>query len=121
MSAATAALLAEARAAGARPRLIGEGRVRAPASSTPPELLVRLRERKAELAALLAGQACRRCGGPIVDRGPVAWIPFADGTAAHLACEDARDVERLRAQARNAPSLDALVDGGEVAVRGLEP
>ncbi len=89
-------LLAEASAAGVSLRLVEGGNVRA-AGTVPPGLLDRLRERKAELVELLAGRACRRCGGPIEDRGARAWIPFADGMAAHLDCDDAWYAEdRLR-------------------------
>ena len=96
------ALLAEALAAGIEFRLDGAN-VRLSAAREPaPALLARLRERKAELAALLKGEACRRCGGTIVDRGPEAWVPFADGTAAHLACEDRWYVEDALRRAGNA-------------------
>jgi len=61
---------------------------------------------------------CRRCGGAIADRGPDAWIPFADGSAAHLTCEDRWELQRLRARAENALTPDALADEAEVTVRG---
>jgi hypothetical protein len=117
---AAARLLIEAGEAGVRLRIepAGSVRVLARPETVPPSLLARLRARKAELAALLAGRACRRCGGAIADRGRDAWLPFADGTAAHLTCEDAWDLERLRARAANALSPAALADGAELVARG---
>ena len=86
--------------------------------SPPPDLLARLRERKAELVALLTGRACRRCGGLIEDRGPRAWVPFADGTAAHDDCEGRWYAEdRLRRSAALF-SPEALADEAEVTLRG---
>lgn len=115
MSAAYA-LLAEASAAGVRVRLTGTGGLRAPADA-PAELLTRLRGRKAELAALLAGEACRHCGGAIEARLP-GWIPFTDGTAAHLACYEVAEAERLHARAACCFAPDVLADEAEVTMRG---
>ena len=116
MSALTA--LAMAQAAGVS--LAAEGSdLRVEADSEPPaDLLAALREHKPELVALLTGQACRRCGGAIDDRGVRAWIPFADNTAAHLECEDAWYVEDVMRRARNALSPETLADEAEVTMRG---
>ncbi len=121
MSAARA--LADARRFGLRMRVDEAGRLKVAGdrAKVPPDLQARLREHKPELVALLAGRACRRCGGAIVDRGPDAWAPFADGTAAHMTCEDAWEVERLRARAGNALSPEALADEAEVTARGAAP
>ncbi len=116
MSAAVA-LRAEAEASGVRLRLAGDGKVKA--SGATLELLGRLREHKAELAELLAGKVCRHCGGLIEDLRP-GWVPFADGTAAHLGCHDAAEVERIRARAANATTPAALADEAEVTARGEE-
>jgi hypothetical protein len=94
------------------------GGVRGRPSQVPPALLARLREHKAGLAELLAGKACRRCGGAIADRGPDAWVPFADGTAAHMRCEDEWELSRLRARAEAALPPKVLADGAELVARG---
>src|SRR6478672_7817776 len=85
-----AALLAEVSAAGVSLRLIDGGKVRA-AGAVPPALLDRLRERKAELVALLRGDACRHCGAPMAWPAPVGLV-FGDGTAAHHACHEKAEV-----------------------------
>ena len=116
MSAAVA-LRAEAEAGGVRLRLAGDGKVRA--AGAPPELLARLREHKAELLDLLAGHVCRHCGEVMDWPAPVGRM-FGDGTAAHHACHERAEVERIRARAANALSAEALADEAEVTVRGEE-
>lgn len=116
MSAAVA-LRAEAEAAGVRLRLAGDGKVKA--AGVPPALLARLREHKAELAELLAGHLCRHCGEVMGWPGPVGRM-FGDGTAAHHACRERAEVERIRARAANALSAEALADAAEVTIRGEE-
>ncbi len=86
---ASAGALAREAGVGLRPGADGALRVLARPGEVPPPLLEALRLHKPGLLALLAGLACRRCGGAILDRGPDAWVPFADGTAAHMSCEDA--------------------------------
>ena len=116
MSAAVA-LRAEAEASGVRLRLAGDGKVRA--AGAPPELLARLREHKAELAELLAGHLCKHCGEVMDWPAPVGRM-FGDGTAAHHACHERAEVERIRRQASNAVTPAALADEAEVTVHGGE-
>jgi hypothetical protein len=110
-----AALLAEVSAAGVSLRLIDGGKVRA-AGAVPPALLDRLRERKAELVALLRGDACRHCGAPMAWPAPVGLV-FGDGTAAHHACHEKAEVARIMRVARNAVSPETLADPAEVTMR----
>jgi hypothetical protein len=102
-------LLAEAEAAGLH--LWREGaRVRW-RGDPPPGLIERLRARKAEVAEVLDGERCRRCGERLAWPGPVGVI-YADGTAEHHGC-------RLRAAAERALlAPDALADEAEVMLRG---
>jgi hypothetical protein len=113
---AAAALLLEARGAGVRLRLADYGKVKVP-ESTPPELLDQLRAHKLELAALLRGDACRYCGESIGWPRP-AGVVFADGTAAHHACDEAAEVARIKRLAANALSPEAMSDLAEMMVRG---
>lgn len=92
------------------------------AASRPPasDLLDGLRRAKAEVLALLSGERCRFCAGPLDWSGPGA-IPFADRSAAHLTCADRAEVARLLAAGRRAvESPDALSDPAEVTLRGEE-
>jgi hypothetical protein len=61
--------------------------------------------------------ACRHCGQPMGWPRPVG-IVLADGTAAHHACAEWAEVERIRRRGENALSPDALADEAEVTVRG---
>jgi hypothetical protein len=113
---AAAALLLEARGVGVHFRLAEDGKVKVPAS-TPLELLDRLRAHKLELAAPLCGDACRYCGEPMGWPRPVGVV-FADGTAAHHACDEAAEVARIKRLAANALSPQAMNDPAEMMVRG---
>lgn len=62
------------------------------------------------------GEACRHCGGAIEARLPNR-IPFADGTAAHLARYERADVERLYTRAGSCFLPDVLADGAELTMR----
>lgn len=55
------------------------------ASEPSPELLARLRAHKAELVALLRGDACRHCARPMGWPDPRGVI-YGDGTAEHHEC-----------------------------------
>ena len=111
--------LADPQRAGVQLQAAPDGKVRVLGrpEDVPPELLTALRAHKAELAALLAGRACRRCGGPIYDQQP-GWLAFRDGTAAHLACEDRWEIERIKRQAAKAFSREAMADPAEVMIHG---
>lgn len=81
-----AALLAEARAAGLSIRLAaGKAKL---AGNPSPDLLARLRNAKAELVEILAGDRCRHCSQRMAWPGPVGVV-FGDGTAAHIDCFEA--------------------------------
>jgi hypothetical protein len=58
---------------------------------------------------------CRRCGEPIEDRRP-NWLAFADGSAAHVRCEDEREIARVQ---RAAFSPDAMRDPAELTIKGV--
>ena len=45
-------------------------------------------------------------------------VVFADGTAAHHACYERAEVERIERRAANAVSPEALADEAEVKLRG---
>ena len=61
---------------------------------------------------------CRHCGEPIDWRRGLG-LAFADGTVAHLACDDASEVAGIWAAAeRVTQSPEALVDSAEVMLRG---
>jgi hypothetical protein len=61
---------------------------------------------------------CRWCGRDIDWRAGMG-LTFADGAVAHVACDDAREVERLLAVGRRAAeSTDALSDPAKVMLRG---
>jgi hypothetical protein len=90
-------LLAEAAAAGVSLRVAPDGTVHLTATTPPPaELLAGLREHRREIVALLRGDACRHCGGPIRWSEPGALM-FDDGRAAHLACYERHEEERQAA------------------------
>lgn len=100
-----AALRAEAAGAGLELWLEGE-RVRW-RGRPAPDLLARLRERKAELVELLRGERCRSCGERMAWPGP-AGVVYGDGTAEHHAC-------RLRAAADRAlAGVVASSDDGDL-------
>lgn len=116
MSAPVVALLAEAEASGVRLRVAGDGGVKV-AAGAPPELLARLRERKAELVGLLTGHLCRHCGEPMGWPDPVG-VMLDDGTALHHACREAAEVARVRRRAAAALSPAVLADPAELVARG---
>jgi hypothetical protein len=61
---------------------------------------------------------CRRCGGEIDWRVPGS-LAFADGSAAHGACDEQAELVCLAAAGRRAvASPDALADQAEVMLRG---
>ena len=110
-----AAVLAEASRAGVSLRLVdGKAKV---AGDVAPELLARLREHKAGIVAILAGDACRWCGVPLAWPQPVGFV-LGDGSAECHACAD-RELWRLMAAAdRAVSSPDALADPAELTARG---
>ena len=62
--------------------------------------------------------SCRHCGGDI-DWCRGLGLAFADGTIAHVACDDGAEVARLlEAGRRVVESPDALADPAELMVRG---
>jgi hypothetical protein len=68
------------------------------------------------VAALFSGDHCRYCGRLIDWRNE--GLVFADGTGAHVACEDRRHAELARRQAARALTPDALADPAELMIRG---
>lgn len=111
------ALLREAGAAGVSVRLVdGKPKV---GGAVPADLLLRLREQRAAIVAILKGDACRRCGAAL----PPAPAPlgsalvFGDGTAECLACAD-REVGRLLAAGHRAVNPALAADPAEVMLRG---
>jgi hypothetical protein len=115
-------LLVSAAAAGVRLTLEG-GKIRMVAAPVPPAALVTaLRQHKPALVALLRGERCRCCGEPISWARPEA-VAFADSTAAHLACYEATEVERLLEAGRRATKGAVLTndDGDEIVTREDEP
>jgi hypothetical protein len=96
-----------------RLRVAEDGKVKAAGAS--PEFPDQLRQHNLELAALLTGRACRRCGEPIDDQGPNPWLAFADRTAAHEACEDRWEIERVQ---RCVFAPEAMADPAEVMIHG---
>jgi hypothetical protein len=66
------------------------------------------------------GARCRYCGEPIAWPAAIGLV-FADGTAAHPACAERAEVERIRRRAANANTPDALADEAEVMLRPGEP
>lgn len=107
-----ATLLAEALAAGCELVLTG-GAITVKAKTSPPaDLMVRLRQRKAELLELLRGERCRHCGELIEYRWPGTLV-FADGIGAHLSCVERAEVERVLAVRRRAMAnaVDSPDDG----------
>jgi hypothetical protein len=116
---AAVVLLQEAREAGVSLHAESDGRVKVKArlSALLPGLVEQLRAHKPELRELLRGERCRRCGGRIEDRRP-GWLAFADGTAAHVACEDRWLAELVRRQAATAFTPEALADTAELMICG---
>jgi hypothetical protein len=112
------AVLAAAKAAGVRLAAEGGGLGVEADSEPPPDLLAALRAHKLELVELLTGTRCKRCSEPIKDRGPRAWVPFADGTAAHDDCETRWHVEDRLRRGRAMFSPEVLADEAEVTLRG---
>jgi len=112
---AAAVLLQEARDAGASLRAEPDGRVRVRArrATLLPGLVEQLRAHKPELRELLRGERCRRCSGRIEDRRP-GWLAFADGTAAHVACEDRWERECV---GRHAFWPEAIAEEAGVTIR----
>jgi hypothetical protein len=118
------ALLAEARNGGFSVRL-ADGKVKV-GGRAPPALLDRMRQHKADIADLLSGGRCRHCGEPVTAEhyqhpGGSQALPFADGSAAHLSCDDQVYVHRILAAAARAvaPGLDR--DEAEITLRGELP
>jgi hypothetical protein len=110
--------LAQATEAGMELRLEPDGLRWMGEQEPPPALLAQLGAHKAEIAGMLAGDACRHCGGAIDWRRPGA-LAFADGSGAHVACHEQAEIARLLAAGRRAvESADALADPGEVALHG---
>ena len=115
-----AGLLDRAAAAGMQLRVEPGGAVKVLArpSDVPPDLLAALRAHKTELAALLMGNACRWCGHAMGWPGPVGVV-LADGTAMHTRCGEEFHVERIKRQAENAFSREAMADPAEIMIHGL--
>lgn len=92
--------------------------VRAPDGILSPLLVRELRDHKPVVIEVLTGRRCRHCEGALDWTRP-GWVPFADGTAAHLGCYEEAEVARLLAAAkRSLFSPDALADPGEVLLHG---
>lgn len=109
-----AALIREARAAGVEFALV-EGAVKLRGCPSP-DLRESLRQHRAEILAVLAGNACRCCGEPLAWPGPVGVI-LGDGSAECHACAD-REVWRLLAAGeRVVNSPDALADPAEMMLQ----
>jgi hypothetical protein len=90
-------LLAEAAAAGISLRLEPDGTVHLTATTPPPaSLLDGLRAHRDEIVALLRGDACRYCCGPIRWSEPGGLV-FDDGRAAHVHCYDRAETARQAA------------------------
>jgi hypothetical protein len=102
------ALLAEAAAAGVSLRLEPAGTVHLTATTPPSaELLAGLREHRREIVALLRGDACRYCGGPIRWSEPGGLV-FDDGRGAHVHCYDRVETARQAAtRAKRQPKEQA--------------
>ena len=92
--------------------------VNAPADRLAPELVMELRDRKPQVIALLNGETCIHCEGPIDWRRPTC-VAFGDGTGAHLACYEEAELARLLAAGkRAAASPEALADPAELTLAG---
>jgi hypothetical protein len=115
-----AGLLDRAAAAGVQLRVEPGGAVKVLArpSDVPPDLLAALREHKAALAEVLMGNVCRWCGEPMDWPGPVGVV-LGDDTAMHTRCGEEFHVERIRRQAENAFSREAMADRAEIMIHGL--
>jgi hypothetical protein len=86
----------------------------------PDDVLGRLRAHKPELIEILAGDRCRYCGERIARLGPVGVV-FADRTAAHVACFEQAEAERLLAAAERAlAGVVSTSDHGELLRAGDE-
>jgi hypothetical protein len=109
-----AALVRNVAAVGAELRLVdGAVKVRGLVS---PEMRAALREARGQVAAILAGNACRWCGEPLAWPGPVG-ITFADGAAECLPYAG-REVGRLLAAGARDVAPELAADPAEVMVRG---
>jgi hypothetical protein len=75
------------------------------------------RARRAEVPGLPTGERCRWCGGRVGWPRPVGLV-FADGTAAHHACNDRPKAERVCRRPGADGSPESLADEAEVTVRG---
>jgi hypothetical protein len=76
-----------------------------------------LRQHRAAIIEILAGDRCRYCGAHLPWPAPGGVI-FADGTAECMPCAD-REVGRLLAAGERAVnSPDALADEAEIMIRG---
>jgi hypothetical protein len=107
-------LLAEARRCGITLAIVS-GEVRLSAAAPPdPALLARLRMAKAELAELLQGDRCRRCGQRMAWPGP-AGLMFADGAAE---CHPCTDAEGLRQHASVLPVVESPAKPVEIMLQG---
>jgi hypothetical protein len=76
--------------------------------NTPPQ-----RERQNEHAV---NNRCRHCGDLIVWRRGLG-LAFADGTVAHVACDDTVEVARLLAAARHAVNPHLAADPAELMLQ----
>jgi hypothetical protein len=95
----------------------GAVKVLAKPSDVPPALLAALRAHKAELAVVLAGNACRWCGHLMDWSGPVGVV-LADNTVMHTRCGEEFHVEGIKRRAENAFSREAIADQAEVMIHG---
>ena len=69
---------------------------------------------------LLRGDHCRHCGGRIA--WPAAGgVTFADDAAAHIACYEQAEVDRILAAAHRAVAPHLAGDTAEVTLRGELP
>lgn len=134
------ALLAEVAQAGAA-LSIERGKLATRGETLPSDLVARLLAAKPEVIEALRRQRqrqrqqpqhedapkppepaaapsrCRYCGEPIAWRRPSA-LGFADGTAAHLACYEQAEVERLLAASERAVGgAIGTSDEGEILMR----
>ena len=73
--------------------------------------------KREQLAEQPLNNSCRQCGEPIDWRRGLG-LAFADGTVAHVACDDAVEEARLRRAGRRAVNPDLVGDPGEIMIRG---
>ena len=92
--------------------------VKAPADRLAPELVMELRDRKPQVIALLNGETCIHCEGPI-DGGARPASPSATAPArTWAATRRPRWPGCSRPGARRWESPEALADPAEVMLRG---